>query len=60
MFGSVSKITLFSLHLPGKPLTIYADLYIVDIGEISVTNMVSCCESLETNWFSFPNQTYVH
>ncbi|XP_029205557.1 gamma-aminobutyric acid receptor subunit beta-3-like isoform X1 [Acropora millepora] len=23
----------------GKPLTIYADLYIVDIGEISVTNM---------------------
>lgn len=41
--------SLFSFHLPGRPLIIYADLYIVDIGEISVTNMVSCYESLDIN-----------
>lgn len=26
--------------LSGRPVTVYVDLYIVDIGEISVTNMV--------------------
>lgn len=27
-------------YFPGRPVTIYIDVYIVDIGEISVTNMV--------------------
>ena len=27
-------------YFPGRPVTVYIDVYIVDIGEISVTNMV--------------------